>query len=155
MSRPRDNVLRGTRALQPAVTEVAIGALYCVTDEDYLVERSNGLVWEIFSVSGDSVPSTAFAFGDATPAAIGTFTGAVLRVSLLITEAFDGTGASLQIGTVGTPNLLMDSSENDPTEIGRYEANPAIELSSDSIVLTIVPGSGASTGAGYVYLEIV
>lgn len=38
-------VLVGTRAAQPVATAVADGALYAVSDESYLIERSNGTAW--------------------------------------------------------------------------------------------------------------
>ena len=43
---------RGTRASQPAVTDVPAGSLYYVTDEN-VTERNSGSAWEDFSdVSG-------------------------------------------------------------------------------------------------------
>lgn len=50
--RIEDYILRGTRAAQPAAAAVSIGALYCVTDEGNLVERSSGAAWQAFSPSG-------------------------------------------------------------------------------------------------------
>jgi len=42
----------GTRAAQPAATDVLEGTLYYVTDEN-VVERSNATVWESMTVGGD------------------------------------------------------------------------------------------------------
>jgi hypothetical protein len=48
-----DSILRaGTRADQPAATDVAPGSLYSVTDEDYLVEQSDGVVWTTYAAAG-------------------------------------------------------------------------------------------------------
>lgn len=41
-----------TRANQPAAAAVGEGAIYCVTDEDNILERSNGTTWDPFSPSG-------------------------------------------------------------------------------------------------------
>lgn len=41
-----------TRANQPAANTVAVGAIYCVTDEENILERSNGATWDLFSPSG-------------------------------------------------------------------------------------------------------
>jgi hypothetical protein len=46
MALPSSIIKRGTRAAQPAATAVAAGTLYAVTDEDNLLERSNGTSWE-------------------------------------------------------------------------------------------------------------
>lgn len=47
-----DVILRDTRANQPAATAVGAGTLYCVTDENLLLERSNGTTWEAYSPAG-------------------------------------------------------------------------------------------------------
>lgn len=63
--RLRDVILRDTRANQPAATTVAVGTLYCVTDEANVVERSNGTTWDTYAagagggdVSGPGVAVT-------------------------------------------------------------------------------------------------
>jgi hypothetical protein len=42
-------IQRDTRANQPAANAVSDGTLYCVTDEDYIIERSNGSAWQEYS----------------------------------------------------------------------------------------------------------
>lgn len=49
MSTLQTVIATGTRALQSAVTAVPIGALYCVTDEGYIIERNTGAAWVQFS----------------------------------------------------------------------------------------------------------
>lgn len=44
-----DVILRGDRASQPAFGSVPVGTLYCVTDEDDIIERSSGAAWESYS----------------------------------------------------------------------------------------------------------
>lgn len=43
---------RGTRAVQPAATAVPIGAIYTVTDEGNVQERSTGAAWQSFCPLG-------------------------------------------------------------------------------------------------------
>ena len=50
--RLQDVILRDTRSNQPAATDVAVGTLYCLTDEANQVERSNGLTWDVFGAAG-------------------------------------------------------------------------------------------------------
>ena len=51
MSTFANAIQRGDRASQPVATTVIIGTLYFVTDENVL-ERSDGTVWESYSVIG-------------------------------------------------------------------------------------------------------
>lgn len=44
-------IIRDVRASQPLATSVAIGTLFCVTDESNIVERSNGTIWQAYSPS--------------------------------------------------------------------------------------------------------
>ena len=47
-----DLVQLGTRANQPPANKVTPGTLYCVLDEGNQTERSNGTIWELYSVTG-------------------------------------------------------------------------------------------------------
>jgi hypothetical protein len=61
-----DEILRrGTRAAQPAATDVIPGTLYCLIDERFEVERSNGSVWETF-VRRRHVAIFPYTFSDVT-----------------------------------------------------------------------------------------
>ena len=100
---------------------------------------------------------TNFAYGDATPKTIvavaaGKF---IYQVDLLITEAFNGAGASLQVGDIGMANRLMSAAENDPSTLGTYSTHPNVAyIGSTDVLLTIIPGAGASSGTGILRLLI-
>jgi hypothetical protein len=107
-------------------------------------------------VSG-ATTTVAFAFGDATPKniVIAPADKLVLSVALVITAAFDGAGAALQIGVSGTPADLLATTDNDPQTLGTYEVTPQKSYPGMTpLLLTITPGSGASQGAGRVVIEI-
>lgn len=53
MAKLEDLIMQGTRSAQPEAG--VAGRLYCVTDEDNLVERDNGTSWEEYSTSGSSI----------------------------------------------------------------------------------------------------
>lgn len=55
MARLQDVILQGLRADQPLATSVPIGTLYGVTDEDDLIERSDGSAWVTYSPSGSGI----------------------------------------------------------------------------------------------------
>jgi hypothetical protein len=48
----QDVILRDSRTNQPAAGDVAVGTLYCVTDEANAIERSNGSTWDAFGAAG-------------------------------------------------------------------------------------------------------
>lgn len=54
MALPINILQRGSRASQPAATAVADGTLYCVTDENYVLEQSSGGSWVDYSPTGGS-----------------------------------------------------------------------------------------------------
>lgn len=98
-----------------------------------------------------------FAYGDATPATLVTIAAGkrAYHVRLFIETAFNGTGASLSVGSVASPQELMATTENNPAEVGGYLAYPNKKyVGSTAILLTIVPGSGASAGAGHLQIDI-
>jgi hypothetical protein len=99
-----------------------------------------------------------FAYGDASPDVV--FTPAVdcelTDLALQITTPFDGVGASLKVGTIADPALLMDTWQNDPGSACIYETSPHQALSAGTAVrLTINPGTGASQGAGQLIFTVL
>lgn len=107
--------------------------------------------------STQGVPPIAFSYGDAsgaifTPSEAGT----IVLVRLVITTGFDGTNPSLQLGTVAQPGAILSSAQNDPTTVAEYEHTPDLHLAAlQSVVLTIVPGAGATQGNGTILLVFV
>jgi hypothetical protein len=99
-----------------------------------------------------------FAFGDASPVPVYTPSGACTDVlaRLVIDTPFNGSGAALKVGTSGSPELLIPASANDPTHAAGYEAAPDVSLTSgEAIVLTIIPGTGATQGAGRLIFDSI
>lgn len=94
-----------------------------------------------------------FSWGDVSPAVIATAIGTVVSVSVIITTPFNGVGAQISVGTDADHELFMPVTGNFPDVEARFEANPG-EFVSGNVKLFFTPGSGASAGAGIVYLEI-
>lgn len=111
-----DVILINTRANQPAASDVPIGTLYAVTDEDNIIERSNGTTWDAYSPTGGGgapdtstyltegnetgtlpnsravLAGTGIAFDDTTPgertiSASGGAGGVYLEVDVTLTDA--------------------------------------------------------------------
>lgn len=117
------------------------------------------------AAGGGGTPSTGepvhqlihpFAYSDSTPALIGQVASGkqILSTQIFITTAFNGTGAALSVGITGTPADLMATTENNPAAIGEYSVYQSkVYGAATNIYLTIVPGAGASAGAGFVVIE--
>jgi hypothetical protein len=108
--------------------------------------------------AGDPTDNTfqlSFSYGDATPEFIGTAPAGKLieTVRIYITQAFNGTSPSLTIGDAGDTDRLMAAVQNNPAAIGMYESFPIHSYGGATAVnLYIVPGAGATTGAGLVVI---
>ena len=99
-----------------------------------------------------------FSWGDATPASLMSASAGqmILAVTISLDVPFNGVGASLSLGDAGDTGRLLASSMIDPTVVGAFENAPCLRFGSNTqILLTIVPGTGASSGSGVVslYLE--
>ena len=104
------------------------------------------------------IPPYNFAFGDASPSIIYTAAedAEVMVASLQIDVPFNGSGATLSLGVTGSPGAMLPTAYIDPAAVGVYESSPRITLlAGQAIILTIVPGSGASAGAGQVVVETI
>lgn len=106
---------------------------------------------------GNGLLTHSFAWGDATPSTVVTVLAnkRVYRVRLIIEVAFNGVGAALAVGRAGNLEELLPYGYNDPTLPAFYETHPDQQYGSATpILLTIIPGAGASTGTGQLQLEI-
>jgi hypothetical protein len=106
--------------------------------------------------SGAVEPAVAFAFGDATPRLIGSVAAGqrILSVEIAIDTPFNGTGASLSLGTLAAPGLLAAAGQVDPAVAATYELAPqAYFAGAADLYLFITPGSGASAGGGSVSIQ--
>jgi hypothetical protein len=98
-----------------------------------------------------------FSFGDATPLVLFTAIAGKLiqRITVFIETTLDGESPTLTIGDEDNPTLLMDSSENNPSEEAAYQVTPNLFYELDTqVLLFISPGLGASQGSGLVVVEM-
>lgn len=76
----------------------------------------------------------------------------VLSCTVVITEAFDGNGATMSLGTSLLPGAIFSSSQVTPTIQATYRSEePILMTTTQSISLEIEPGQ-STTGAGYVVI---
>ena len=98
----------------------------------------------------------SFAFGDATPANLLNVKAnkLIFNVEIVILTAFDGVGATLQIGDTTNNGRLMSTSLNNPNVSGTYTATPDYKYNTDKqLKLYINAGSGASVGNGLIIIK--
>jgi len=110
-----------------------------------------------FTVLGERVAVAAFTFATPSPLLIAPlFPASVINsAQVLISTTFNGAGASLALGVTGTPNLIFAPGDVTVTVADTYASaevfGPALV---GSVLLTIVPGAGATQGAGLVVVKL-
>ncbi len=73
----------------------------------------------------------------------------VVKVTVKVLTAFNGTLPTLQVGSVATANLLMNVNENDLEGVFIYEVNPGLgAFGTNTGVRATYSANGATTGAG-------
>lgn len=148
MALPASILQIGTRAAQPAATDVAPGTLYSVTDESNLVEQSDGAAWATYAGAGGGGGSpggadTQVQYNNA--GAFGGITGATTN----------GTALTLVAPVLGTPasgTLTNATGLPIATGVSGLGANVATFLATPSsanlaAALTDETGSGANVFA--------
>jgi len=123
----------------PSIAEIVVAT-------NVLVDCSGG------TEAGNVVASRAFTYDDVNILPIGTISGRILRVLVVIDTAFNGVSASLSVGDTGNTVRLQNTTENLPSSAGVYWSMPNYVYNSGTTVnLYITPGS-SSAGIGIVYL---
>lgn len=107
---------------------------------------------------GSALTPYEFAFGVASPVVAYTLAvdSLITSVRLIITQAFNGAGATLSVGIPGQPELFLAVSENDPTMTMSFEVYPDIELPAGTqIVVSINPGASPSQGLATLVVNLL
>ncbi|MEQ1643672.1 MAG: hypothetical protein ABL959_09540 [Pyrinomonadaceae bacterium] len=102
------------------------------------------------------IPAIYLAHGDATPAILDRLTAdrIVKSVTVIVTEAFNGSGATLTIGINGFQDLLVDNEDVNLAVVSTYDTQPGeLIISGTDIKAWITPGGGSSTGRATILIE--
>lgn len=118
MALVRDILQRGNRASQPLATTVIIGTLYGVTDEDNIIERSNGTVWQAYTPTPASPTSAEYL--TLAPAA-GLSDERVFTNGTNLTSVDGGAGSTYVVNAAATTFSLPGSIT--PTQITSNQNN--------------------------------
>ncbi len=136
-------------------TPTAGRVVYLTTDGT--LYWADGAAWNPVA-SGSPGPDgwVAFAFGTASPLTLQALAaGAVVEFALVVIETvFDDPTATLKVGTVATPDLVLGTGEIKATAIGQYASDIAHEVAvPEFLKLTISPGA-STQGAGHVLFRV-
>ena len=106
MARFQDLIARGVRADQPLPADVSIGALYCITDEDDIIERNNGSAWESYSPAGGGGSGDVSGPGASADNAIARWSGTGGDTLLNSTPTVEDAGT---LSNLTDPTALQDA----------------------------------------------
>jgi hypothetical protein len=86
---------------------------------------------------GSAIPPVDFSYGDASPAIVYTLTEDMFldSVQVVVTTAFNGTGAALSVGKSGQLEAYLAAAQNDPTTTATYETSPDVIIASGTVIL--------------------
>ena len=129
-----------------------IQRLAALTGSGYAYRMPNG-TWQLRRSGRAVIP---FAFGDATPADIYIphEAGVLTLARVQVTTPFDGVGAEIQIGTAADPDAFVGAADVDLAVPASWEVLPdATVAAGEPITLTLIPGAGATAGAGRILID--
>jgi hypothetical protein len=117
------------------------------------------LIAPVTTVSGFQIIQVPFNFNTISPLTLLNVENGdvIVNTSIDIIEAFDDISTDISIGTAANNDLLLDSGDNDPTNLGLYEDTKNTSfVSSQAVALYI--NAGASTegdGLATIYINKV
>lgn len=105
----------------------------------------------------DGIPAIPFSYGDASSVvATAPADGIITIVRIDFETPFNGAGAQVTVGVLGDTDALMPATQNEPSEQASFEDVVDYPVTAGMAVwLDIVGGSGATQGAGVLFLGFV
>jgi hypothetical protein len=142
-------ILRGTRAAQPAAAATKKGAIYCVTNENNILERNTGVAWEAYSPAAGVTSLT----GDVTGTGPGATAATIANDAVTNAKAANMAEATLKGRAAG-----------DPTDLTANQASTLLDTATDPFVRTSAAAAaytneqaqdavGAMVDASLVYVD--
>ncbi len=149
MSAFGDLIKRGTRALQPAATAVAVGTVYCVTDESRIQERSNGTTWDSFCPAVAAGPAWVAVTNSAASGTAVNFNGlSAYNEIMVFIKQVTATGACIRQLLVSTDNgaTVLNASG----DYINFDSNGA---ESNGTVLSFTNGNNATAQSAFIIIS--
>lgn len=154
MALPSSIMQRGLRSAQPAATAVAAGTIYCVTDEGFIQEQSNGTTWSAYSpstgtgtvtTSGSPASGNLTKFSGATAITNGDLSGDVTTSGTLATTIANNAVTTAKINA-NAVTLAKLATQTDQTILGNVSGGVAVPVALTATqVSTMLNSSGSWT----------
>ena len=149
MSAFSDLIKRGTRSAQPAATAVAVGTVYCVTDESRIQERSNGTTWDSFCPAVAAGPAWVAVTNSAASGSAVDFPNlSAYNEILVFIKQVTATGACIRQLLVS-----VDNGSNFLNSSGNYINFDSNGAESNGTVLSFTNGNNATAQSGYIMIS--
>jgi hypothetical protein len=111
----------------------------------------NGLGGGGSSPDAEEIQTVSFSYLESQVSVLNIPAGArVLQVSVSFSTAFNDNSASVMVGDSGLNNRLMQSSQNDPTTLGVYQAHNEYQYVSATQVNVYINSGSSTQGIGLV-----
>jgi hypothetical protein len=129
-------ILRGTRAAQPAAAATKKGAIYCVTNENNILERNTGVAWEAYSPAAGVTSLT----GDVTGTGPGATAATIANDAVTNAKAANMAEATLKGRAAG-------AGTGDPTDLSKAQAQAILGIGTTTLGI-VIDGGGAVIATG-------
>ena len=126
------------------------------TSQVLSTDGSGNLSWATVATASNNVLSQteAIAYNSSTPITIFTppANSFIQKIIVDVDTAFNATGVNLSVGVAGSTSRYLGTTDVDLATVAIFEVEPMYQedASPEAIIITFSPGSGGSTGAGYV-----
>lgn len=145
--------------IHDGTTGSAEGLLFATSPDGYAFSAWNGTT-EVIS-RGDPLPqkgtliSEPFTFNDGAAHKLFTIplNSRIISCKIEITTPFNDATATLTVGTLATANKYMQTTENIPSTVDEYVANPYDLLTANTDIYLTVVKAAATAGAGVIIIE--
>lgn len=140
----------GVTSSPPTVPTPAAGDRYY--DPQYGPLCYDGSAWK-----GTQHLEVPFSYSSVSPLVLTNLRPAdrLMRSEVAVDVTFDGIGASLELGSASSPGAVFSTADIPVSIVDTCRTFARLEVVvQEDLVLTIVPGAGATQGSGRVFLEI-
>jgi hypothetical protein len=149
MSAFSSNIQRGTRAAQPSAASMVVGALYCVTDESGIIERSTGAAWQSFSPSAAPSPAWVLRSSAAASGANVDFIGLAGNTEIMVfIKQVTATGACIRQVLVS-----IDNGASYLNASGDYINVDSNGAETNGTVLSLTNGNNATAQSAWITIK--
>lgn len=144
--------LRGTRASQPAAASAKKGSVYCVTDENNILERCSGTSWEAYSPVATPNAITALT-GDVTASGPGSVAATIANLAVTTGKIAADAVTYAKLQNISATDRLLGRDSAGPGDAEELTVGGGVEFTGSGGIqrsaltgdVTATAGSNATT----------